>query len=219
MKPKLILPKPVGVRGRIWRRVALGAAIAGLAAGLATGALPRAVRSLLPERGSVERRLSPAELREMQAHARTNPAQVFRAPEERMNVSGNCAGWATRVAATTFGVNYNRADAWNLAAANRSVERRYEVRSGEVVRTGFMRQEILDRIQRGVISPGTAIGTYYSASHYNKPGRPYTHIVLYQGEANGTHYFGQNFRGPETWSLEQLLANRKFMPLEIIAPR
>ena len=152
-----------------------------------------------------------------------NPGKTIYVPAEprdafgyNPNLPGNCSGWARR-AAKRFGKTYTTkardvVDAWELAHFNRSVEKKP---------AGFTQAELLDRIRGGKITPGTVLGTVFERTRYARPDRDYTHVVMYQGEKGGRHYFGDNFRGPRVFALEDLFNGKitGFKLVEIIEPQ
>ncbi len=162
-----------------------------------------------------------------------NPSKRIYVPVEaegalgvNVNKHGFCSGWARR-AATRFGKQFhanpdNRVHAWELARLNRSVEKRFEIKAGEVIRSPFTETEIMDCIRGGTIKPGTILGTFLGHSKENRPGRPYSHVVVFQGMHEGKAWFGHNYFGPQSWELHEFFApkagGQTFSFLEVMEP-
>ena len=133
------------------------------------------------------------------------------------NKPGNSSGYAG-MAAKRFGKNYVLADAWDMPLKNRVVARSVVDRaklSGGFSRAGFEKM-----ISDGTISPGTIIGVYCPGSPNNRPGRQFTHMMVFAGKG----VFWHNSRGPKVISLGEIFSSvnnkgqREFLPVSVIAP-
>ncbi|MFA4855385.1 MAG: hypothetical protein WC634_02225 [archaeon] len=134
------------------------------------------------------------------------------------NKPGNSSGYAV-MAAKRFGKNYALADAWDLPLKNRVVA------SSVVDRAkcsgGFSKDSFEKMISDGTISPGTIIGVYCPDSKNNRPGKQFTHMLVFAGKGVFWH---NNSRGPKVISLEEIFSSmnnkgqREFLPVSVIAP-
>jgi hypothetical protein len=82
------------------------------------------------------------------------------------------------------------------------------------------KEKLAAMIRQGKISPGTIIGVFYTASLNNRPGRPFTHMMVYAGN----NLFWHNFFGPKTISLEEIYSTAKkgkriFYPVMVCEPK
>jgi hypothetical protein len=128
------------------------------------------------------------------------------------NVSGRCSAYATRIA-QKFKESYVKGDAWDLAAKNHLV---YEVLKEQ---GGISKGNLRGMMREGVIRPGTILGIYVAGSPNNKPGRNYSHVIVYIGE----NVFWHNYGGPSIVTFKELFkvkdGKREFIPIAVIHPK
>lgn len=135
------------------------------------------------------------------------------------NKAGNCSAYATRIAETFFGKSFVRADAWELGLRNRIVSKAAFDRKTR--KGGFSKQRLAGLIKSKKITPGTIIGVFYPNSVHNKPGRAFTHVMVFVGK----NTFWHNYSGPKKISLDEIFSvvnkkgERLFFPVQLIEPK
>jgi len=131
------------------------------------------------------------------------------------NKGGNCSAYVTRIAKATFGKQYAKGAAWELAALN-EVSYRKPKNAKEITKARLERL-----IRKQIIKPGTIVGVHYPHSELNRAGREITHVMVYAGEGQ----FWHNFGGPRAITLDSIYAKtneegkRLFFPVIVINPK
>lgn len=133
-----------------------------------------------------------------------------------------CARYVRLYAEKMYQVKYNSGNAWDLAAKNKSVWK-----IGTIDRyAGNPNRDYLNHVKQGYI-----LGIYYPSSGSNKPNRPYTHVVTYDGMRNGKAVVTNHIAGRTTReNLDDLLKRlshkskrnpdgKKAAVMEVIGPR
>jgi len=156
-----------------------------------------------------------------------------------------CAFYTRLVAKDLFGMDYEIVDAWdfnqhansvwladrdakNLKAALQSLGMTIDdlynpEKLGKLDSELYtLNQALLQDIEH-LLHPGVILGVFYSESNYNKPGRLYTHLIVYAGKDSlGRHRVFHQFKGQgRTSSLELLpwFKQIEFMESGVLFPR
>ncbi|HNV01319.1 MAG TPA: hypothetical protein PKK60_02720 [archaeon] len=146
----------------------------------------------------------PQELKELETIMKTKKAPfLLKDGTTNPNKSGWCSAYATRFAKKYFGLNYVKADAWELAKVNNVI---YREKFSVIPRKGGLtKQQFIGFAENEkIISPGDIIGVY-TTSGSNRPYRLYTHVLVYLGKMNEEHLFVENYLGPRIITLDEFL--------------
>ena len=125
--------------------------------------------------------------------------------------SSMCARYLRLSANDLFGLQYPKADAWNI---------RDDSRVSEIPVSSV--KDLENLAERGVLKPGMGLGLYNPTSRYNsvaqKDGAGYTHVAIYLGKEDGKLCFADKF-GKETRpkiALGELLNRGNLQPREVL---
>jgi hypothetical protein len=156
----------------------------------------------------------PQELKKIEEMMKTRTAPfLLKDGTTNPNKSGWCSAYATRFANKYFGLNYKKADAWDLVKLKDHQLVYRETKKGGITKEQFGTLVENDKI----IEPGNIIGVYYADSKYDEPGRLYTHVIVYLGKMNKEYLFAENFTGPKISSLDEIL--KRHTIIDVIKPK